>query len=221
MPLEQMRVDMHLHSDHSRDSVLRVAYLFRSFQKTGILPLICDHNSLQGSIAFQALLGPSGQADAYPLSEEIITSEGEVIGMYLSEEVSSGRPADETVDTIHNQGGIVIVPHPFDRFRKKVLHHSTLTDLIGEIDVIEGYNGRNLSTDANERAVAFANQHHLPISAGSDAHIPYEVGKTFVELDGFSTPQELCRSLWSGTITYRQANPLVHLATKMVKAVRR
>jgi predicted metal-dependent phosphoesterase TrpH len=104
---------MHIHSHYSLDSAIPVTAIVKCFRRTGILPLVCDHNSITGA---EKVFGEICAADpAIPriLAEEIMTADGEIIGLFLTEEIPPFLSADETLDRIHDQGALSIVPHPF------------------------------------------------------------------------------------------------------------
>lgn len=182
--------------------------------------MVCDHNTLTGSQHFAAVLKDINMDIPVILSEEITTCEGEIIGIFLNEEIPSQLTADETLDLITDQGGLAIVPHPFDRYRKKALVSAVLDNLIGKISLIEGYNGRTLNKDDNMKAVRYAQKHNCCITAGSDAHIPFELGKTYVEIAHFEGPEEFKQQLKTAKIHYKRANFGVHAITKIVKGIR-
>lgn len=218
---ERIRLDMHVHSHFSHDSINSVERLFRSYLSTGVIPIVCDHNSIRGSERLRSLMRENHIEVPYPLAEEIATADGEVVGLFLTEEVPRGLSCDETLDIIHEQGALVLVPHPFDVYRSKVLKRDVLERVVPRIHIIEGYNARNVRKKHNEQAVEFARLHHKPISAGSDAHTPLELGRTYVEVEPFDTPAELLEHLPHARIVFRKSSPAVHIITTLVKTVRR
>jgi predicted metal-dependent phosphoesterase TrpH len=144
------------------------------------------------------------------LAEEILTSEGEIIGLFLQKEIPAFMSADETLDCIRDQGALSIVPHPFCSFRSSVIRPDVLDRIIDRVDIIEGFNGRAVHLRDNDRARSYAARCHLPISAGSDAHSPEELGKTYVTLTPFSSPEELVREIRHAAIHYHRAPPPPH-----------
>ncbi|WP_394698842.1 PHP-associated domain-containing protein [uncultured Methanoregula sp.] len=177
--------------------------IVESFQKTGILPLVCDHNLTTGSeVVYHELT--SGDPDIPQiLAEEIMTREGEIIGLFLTGMIPPYLSAAETLDLIHDNNGLAIVPHPFCSFRRSsALKEETLLELAGRIDIIEGFNSRNTHDDEDRRAREFALCHNKPVSVGSDAHHQKDLGKYWLELEPFGTPEELMRSLGSVTVRF-------------------
>jgi predicted metal-dependent phosphoesterase TrpH len=213
----RIKVDMHIHSCYSGDSSLSIEDIAAVAQKSRIYPIICDHDSVRGSQeitkCFKKLKIP------FPaiLAEEISTSDGEIVGIFLSDEIPSGHSAAETCELIKDQGGLCIVPHPFDRFRKKTLRREVLDEIATMIDIIEGYNARVLLSRDNRNARDFAANTKKPVSIGSDAHSRRELGKCYGSLDEFDSAKTFLKSLKSMSIHFKKANPGVHLVTKIRK----
>ena len=147
---------------------------------------VTDHNTIAGGIRakefetgdFRVIVG-----------SEIATDRGEVIGLFLSEEVAPGN-FEDVVTAIRDQGGFVILPHPFDRLRSTALHPQP--EDAGQIDAVEGFNARCIFASDNRAAAEFGREHNLAVVAGSDAHFPAEIGRAGVRLDG--EPEECLRS---------------------------
>lgn len=194
---------MHVHSRYSRDSTIRVDEIAKTWQSQGIFSLVCDHDSIEGSVQVARAIQPAGDVPAC-LAEEISTTDGEVIGIFLSEEIRPRQSAAETIDRIHDQGGLVLIPHPFCRYRPHVLPAPVLEELIEKIDIIEVWNARTPVGEDNAKAAAFAEQWDKPVSVGSDAHTPKELGKTFMEMPRFDSPAELLASLRAATVSCRE-----------------
>jgi len=220
MASDNICIDLHVHSRFSRDSILSVEQIVRKYSKEDIIPVICDHNSLEGSKNVNPLMKTISNDVPNILAEEITTSEGEIIGIFLSDEIIPFKSARETIKEIHNQGGLVILPHPFDQFRKKCLADISREALINQIDVIEGYNSRNLSKRSDETAIAYAKQFNKPVSAGSDAHTPFEIGNAWTEMELFGDPKEFLCNLEKAVYFHKPSGFGVHAITKMVKLVR-
>ncbi|HVP94622.1 MAG TPA: PHP-associated domain-containing protein [Methanoregulaceae archaeon] len=154
------------------------------------------------------------------LAEEIMTIDGEIIGAFLTEEISPGQSAEETLDEIRSQGGISILPHPFCTYRRSAITSEARERISGDIDCIEGYNARILRETENIKAVMHARKYSKPVSVGSDAHTPFELGISYVTLAPFSTQYDLLKNLRAGAIVFRMTNPKIHYITKVVKAVK-
>jgi predicted metal-dependent phosphoesterase TrpH len=201
------KFDMHVHSSYSGDSANDPEAIVTSFRKTGVLSLVCDHNTTAGSAVVYHGIRRLAPDIPEILSEEIMTAEGEVIGLFLSDFVRPYLPARETIDIIHGQGGLVLVPHPFCSFRAGcALWRDVLLEIVHHVDIIEGFNARTPDDWENVAAREFAQRHGRPISVGSDSHLPENLGRFWLELEPFYTPGELMRSLSAGTVRY----PVLH-----------
>lgn len=211
-----MIVDFHVHTAASPDGELTVGRLIDAVRRRGLDAVaVCDHGSLAGSLAVAAeapfLVIPSS---------EIMTSEGEVIGWFLREDIQAGLPAEETVDRIRAQGALVCVPHPFDRFRRSALAPEALERVADRVDAVEGLNGRNLLAADDMAAVAWAEERGIAIVAGSDAHTYHEVGCVQTTLPRFSDAASLREALYEAERGGRRSSPLVHLRTVVRKRLK-
>jgi len=212
-----MKLDLHVHTWQSRDS--RSTYdeiIARAVEKGLDALAITDHNTI---------VGAQEMAERSPIpiiiGEEIRTPEGEIIGLFLREEVPRGLSPEETITRIKEQGGLVLIPHPFDRVRRgSALGEAVLQRVIDQVDIIEGFNARAIFPSDNVRAQAVAAKHGLPCSAGSDAHAPYEIGAAYVEMVPWSTPAEFLTNLQDARITGRLSGPRVRLSSTWAKMVR-
>jgi predicted metal-dependent phosphoesterase TrpH len=215
-----LRIDMHVHSSYSRDSVIPVRTIFQHWKKTGIVPLVCDHDTLQGSNRVMRAIHAEDPDLPLLLAEEITTREGEIIGLFLTEEIPPGLSAAETLDLIHGQDGLSLVPHPFCNHRGSVLSPVARNALADRIDLIEGHNARNLS-DADDRlAVVFACDLGIPFTAGSDAHLAMELGRVWMKVPPFDSPKGLLKGLAGAPFTFRRMNRGVHIISGVVKRLR-
>jgi predicted metal-dependent phosphoesterase TrpH len=156
-------------------------------------------------------------------SEEVKTSEGEIIGYFLSELVPKGLTPEETVKRIKDQGGLVGVPHPFDsmrtasRLRTEALDRLVQADLV---DILEVFNARSHNTQDNDRALHYAKKHNLAMSAGSDAHTLREVGRAYVEVPPFDTAEEFLEALRKGKINGIMSSRLIHIGSTFATVVK-
>lgn len=214
-------LDLHVHSWFSSDAATDPASIVRLWEKKGILSLVCDHNTIAGAEAVCRELARRSEDIPLILSEEITTAQGEIIGVFLTEEIPAGLSAEETLDRIREQGAVSIIPHPFCSYRSSTLRRETLYDLIGRVDILEGYNARIIRSGENEMAQECAARYGKPVSVGSDAHTPFELGRCFMEMAPFSGPKEFLTSISDASVRFRAMHPAVHYLTKMVKAARR
>jgi predicted metal-dependent phosphoesterase TrpH len=188
----KVRLDLHVHSVYSFDGSIDPASLREVCARRGLDGVaVTDHDSLQGGLAFASEL-----PDLLIIpGEEIRSREGEIIGLFLREEIPPGLSAPQTMRLIHEQGGVVVVPHPFDLVKLKRMTSRRLLELREHIDAIEAVNGKPRYWGANRRAGEFADAACLAVTAGSDAHIPEHVGLVYTEMEEFSGASEFLASL--------------------------
>jgi hypothetical protein len=219
-PDDRILIDLHVHSRYSADSAIPIGSLVRCWERHRILSMVCDHDAFEGSLALiRELRGIRAEVPEIP-SMEVTSAGGEIIGLFLNEEIPPGLSAGETVDLIRDQGALVLVPHPFCTYRSRVLRQPLLDTLSGGIDAIEGYNGRNTRDEDNLAAVEYARERGFPVTAGSDAHTPVELARTWMDLEPFETPKEFLAALGSARIHYQRMHPGIHAVTKVVKRVK-
>lgn len=194
--------DLHMHTRWSHDCSIDVDELLAHAEGDGLGAIaITDHNVFGG--ALEALERVRSRNLIVIPGEEIKTAgDGEVIGLFLQEEIPRGLTFAETIAAIRAQGGLVYVPHPFDRLHA-IPAPATLHRHLAEIDVFEVYNARLLFEAYNEEAVRFARKYNLTAAAGSDAHVLQGVGTGGVRLRRFEGPEEFLVSLRSAEILRR------------------
>jgi hypothetical protein len=213
-----LKADFHMHSHFSPDSEMAPKRIVRKCQKVGLNCIaVTDHNTTRGAFAAREL------ADFMVIiGEEVGTSEGEVTGLFLEEDIPRGLTPTETAKRIKDQGGLVSVPHPFDRFRSSVITSKGLEEVLPYIDIIEGFNARNNLDADNRKAQEFAKEHNLITSGVTDSHTTIELGRTYVEMPEFDgTPEGFLESLAQGTIHARKMTPLIHVVTTLTKIEKR
>ncbi len=169
---------------------------------------IADHNTIAGALKMKEIAPFS-----IIVGEEILTSDGEVIGFFLSQEIPSKLSMEETIARIKAQDGLVCIPHPYDRLRLSVFRDQVFDDIMPEVDIIEVFNARSLSPGSSTRAWQLAQKYGKPASAGSDAHTLPEIGNAYVEMPEFNGKDEFLASLAKGKISGNKSNPTVHFAS--------
>ena len=217
-PPGRICLDMHVHSHYSSDASTDPKTIARGWHQYGILPIVCDHNSIKGAEATYRLIRERSPGVPVILAEEILTSEGEIVGLFLNGEIPPYLPAAETLDLIADQGAISIVPHPFCTYRSTAIRRETLEELGHRIDIVEGYNARNVTRQANFEALRFAENLGKPVSVGSDAHTPFELFSSYAILEPFDAPAALIRNLRSAEVRYRKVHPSLHRISKRIQA---
>ncbi len=201
--------DLHMHTKWSHDCSIEVDELLDHAEAEGLGAIaITDHNVFGG--ALEAVERSRGRKLIVIPGEEVKTkNQGEVIGLFLSEEIPRGMSFGETVEAIRAQKGIVYLPHPFDRMHA-IPEPATIHRHLSEIDVFEVYNARLLFENYNDEAVRFARKYNLLAGAGSDAHVLAGVGTGVVRMRRFSGPEEFLVSLHSAEVL-RRPKSLVYL----------
>lgn len=209
--MKRVRVDMHTHTEHSKDSTTRLDR-FRDAAAAAGLDVVCvtDHDTIDGALRLREMDVPFRVV----VGEEIASRDGEIIGLFLSEGVPPGLSVEETIRRIHEQGGIAYVPHPFSRNRLRHLRRTALERVVRRLDAVEVYNAREAFAADNRRALAFALEHGLPGGAGSDAHRPNELGRAYVEIADFETPAGFLAALRAGEVSGRLSGVRAHLGTR-------
>jgi hypothetical protein len=217
-------VDLHTHSSASFDSLADPGRLVERARQLGLTHLaITDHERLEGAQRARQLGGDDLQVI---VGEEVRTREGDLIGLFLERPVPPGMDAAETAEAIREQGGLVGLPHPFDRFRasggsRAKDAEESLLALAACVDYVEVHNARAYR-DANPRAEAFAARHGLPGVAASDAHSVMELGVASTVLPGrFTTAPELLALLPGASFLAGRASFYVRLWTPLAKLVQR
>jgi glycosyltransferase involved in cell wall biosynthesis len=207
-------VDLHMHTDHSYDCATPVEVLLAEARARGLGAIaITDHNEISGALEARA------KADGLTVivGEEVKTAEqGEVIGLFLEEKIPRGMTLQETIAEIKRQGGLVYVPHPFDRMHS-VPDYEHLLSVIDGVDAIEVFNPRIAITEFNEEAVRFAAKYRIPAGAGSDAHVPQGLGSVRIRMRDFDGPQEFLQSLRDADIIRNPASLLYVQALKFLQ----
>lgn len=206
-----MKIDLHTHTRCSKDSLMQYDRIITAVQRAGLDGIaVTDHNELHGALEL-ASIAPFLVIPA----EEIKTSQGEVIGLFLDERIPPGLAPLETVERIHEQGGIAYVPHPFDEVRGSRIRREALEEITPHVDVLEVFNARNAIPSYNARALEYARRHNLLAGAGSDAHTYSEYGRAYVDIPPFEGPQEFLASMRQGRWRGRLSSPLVHVRTRV------
>lgn len=210
-----LKADLHLHTAYSLDCSVSLEEMIEACRKKGInCVAITDHGNITGALKMK---------DIAPLKvivgEEILTTEGEIIGFFLQEGVPSGLSPEETIQRIKAQGGLVSVPHPLDRMRFSALRRDALQRIAPQLDIFEVFNSRTPLYQDSERASAFAHRNGLPATAGSDAHTIEEIGNAYVEIPDFNGPQEFLDSLRHGKVVGERSSFVVHIASTYFRLV--
>ena len=207
-----------MHTHFSPDSDVAPERLVARCLEVGLNCIaVTDHNTVDGAFAVREIA-------PFPviIAEEVASAEGEITGLFLQETIPVGLSPQETVRRIKDQGGLVSIPHPFDRFRGHVISRAALDEILPDIDIVEAFNSRNSLPGDNRKAEQFARENGLIVSAVSDAHTTYELGRTYMEIREFDgSPEDFKLALADARIVSKPVTPLVHVATTLTKLRRR
>ena len=192
-----IKADLHIHTTYSGDSEITPEQLIAQAQEAGLDCIaVVDHNTVAGSLQVAAMAPPF----IVITGEEILTSEGEIIGFFIKETIPPRLSPEEAIQLIHAQGGLACVPHPFDRFRSSAMQHHALERIAHLLDIVEISNARTLPFQNMSRPRQFATRHGKPAGAGSDAHTLAEVGRAYVKMESFQSPPEFLEALYGGVV---------------------
>ncbi len=192
IPQKRIRIDCHCHTGASFDCRLTPEQFVFDAVTAGLdAAIICDHNTFAGVEAVQALSPPFRVIRG----REISTRDGELLGLFLTSPVPAGKSARETIESIHAQGGLAVVPHPFAWTALHRLRREKLIDATPYVDAVEGANARNEIARADYRAQRLAVRFAKPITAGSDAHERRRVGSGYLEMEPFADAADFLAKL--------------------------
>ncbi len=214
MDKTQYKVDLHSHSIISHDGGI-TAEEYEKLLSSERLDCIAitDHNETSFARIMQQKHG-----DKIIIGEEITTTEGEIIGLFLQETIPAGLDAVETVNRIRQQDALVYIPHPYEIFRKG-LQQSSLDKIKDEIDIVEVFNGRGQVRGKPEESLAFANLHQKSQAASSDSHCIMGMGKTYSIVAEMPTQKSLKRLLINPELSRKRA-PMYTLLCPLVNRIK-
>jgi predicted metal-dependent phosphoesterase TrpH/glycosyltransferase involved in cell wall biosynthesis len=214
-------VDLHMHTDHSPDCATPVEVLLETARDRGLGAIaITDHNEVSGALEARELAREIEGLKVI-VAEEVKTAEqGEVIGLFLEERIERGLTMAETIAEIRRQGGLVYVPHPFDRLHS-VPDYEHLLDMVEEIDILEVFNPRVTLTAFNEEAKRFARKYRIVPGAGSDSHVAQGLGSVRLRLHDFEGPREFLEAMRDADITRKHKNLVYVQALKFLQTAGR
>ncbi|MFN8445819.1 MAG: PHP domain-containing protein [Caldilineaceae bacterium] len=175
------KVDLHSHTIYSRDCLTRTTALIEHARQVGLNKIaVTEHNRLDGALRAKELA-----PDLVIVGEEIKTTHGEIIAYFVTQEVPKGLSPEETIDRLRAQGAVISIPHPLDSIRRTAMGRENVLRIIDRVDALEVMNARCVRPKDNEDAAQLATQHGKLATAGSDAHVLYEVGRCYLEIPPF------------------------------------
>lgn len=208
-----LTTEFHCHTAFSRDSLTRIEALLNACRQKGIDRLaITDHNTIAGALRAKEL-----DPGRVIIGEEIMTRQGELLALFVREEIPAGLSPLEAISRLREQGAFISVSHPFDVLRKGHWKLPALLEITPLVDAIETFNSRCLWPASNWKALAFARRHGLRGTAGSDAHHLSEVGNAVLRLPAFEDAQSLGSALDEARASLHLSAPWVHFFSSYAK----
>jgi predicted metal-dependent phosphoesterase TrpH len=208
-----IKADLHIHTCYSADSLTPLEKIVERCPVLGInCVAIADHNTIAGALKLSQMA-----PFKVIVAEEILTSGGELMGLFLSERISQGLSPQETISRIRSQGGLVAIPHPFGRSLPCHANVLTSAEILSQVDIIEAFNSRTPFSSSIARARRLAEEQRKAASAGSDAHTLAEIGRAYVKMPDFDGPSDFLNALAQGEIFGEKSSYLAHLASTWAK----
>jgi predicted metal-dependent phosphoesterase TrpH len=205
-----LSVEFHSHTIFSKDSLTRPRKLVETCRRKGIdRVVVTDHNTIAGARAAQAL-----DPELVIVGEEIMTTRGEILAAYMTEEIPAFLSPQETIKRLKDQGAFISVSHPFDRMREGGWKEEDLLEILPQVDAIEVFNSRCVNPNFNRRARAFAEKHGVAGTVGSDAHAVFELGRSLLLLDQFKGPDGMREVIQKGIPKVKWSPPWFHLSSR-------
>ncbi len=205
-----LKADLHIHTKYSMDCQTPLDKIISRCQELGINCIaIADHGTAEGGLEIQKIA-----PFKVIVAEEILTTEGEIMGMFLKETIPSGITPREAVKRIREQDGLVNIPHPFETIRGSALKDRAIDEIAEDIDLMEVFNSRSPFPSNTNKARAFAAKHGIPGSAGSDAHSIQEIGNAYIEIPDFNNKEEFLKALMQGIIRGKRSGIFVHFSSQ-------
>jgi predicted metal-dependent phosphoesterase TrpH len=210
----RINIDLHVHTKYSKCAILNPAEIEPLALKRGLDAVaITDHNTIDGALEVKN----HAKRIKVIIGEEIKTTKGEIIGYFLNKQIPPFLTPEETIKEIKRQGGLVSVPHPFDRLRSSRLETKTLEKILPNIDMIEIFNSRDILTGQDFGLIEKACQMGTIPVAASDAHLSVEVGKSYISIEDFETAEDFLENIKKSQYVKRKSPFWVHLVTKALK----
>ena len=203
-------LEFHCHTSASKDSLSEPRDLVAACRRKGIDRLVVtDHNTIAGARLAQAL-----DPELVIVGEEIMTTQGEILAAFVSEEIPKGLTPQETIRRLKEQEAFISVSHPFDRWRSGGWREENLLAILPLVDAIEVYNSRCMLPRFNREARRFAEKHGVAVTVGSDAHAAFELGRSLMVLDPFEGPEGLRNVIRMGSQKVKWSPPWFHFSSR-------
>lgn len=208
-----LKADLHIHTEYSMDCSMPLEKIINRCLELDINCIaVSDHGTTEGALKMQQLA-----PFTIIVAEEILTPHGEIMGLFLKENIANGLSVEQTIAEIRAQDGLVCIPHAFDIFRPSALGEKIVEEIAEQIDVMEVFNARSPLLRSSAKAKAFAEKYGMAQSAGSDAHTLNEIGNAYVEMPEFNGRDNFLQALVKGKVFGHRTNPLAHFSSAWEK----
>lgn len=215
--MDPLRVEFHCHTIFSKDSLTRPERLVSAARQKGLQRVIVtDHNAIGGALRAHQI-----DPQLVIVGEEIMTTRGEILAAFVRDEIPAGLTPRETISRLRDQGAFISVSHPFDEMRNGHWQLPDLLEILPLVDAIETFNARCMNPVFNTRAQAFAHEHGIPGTVGSDAHTAFELGRATLTLENFTDADGLRRVICQGKAQERLSSPLIHVTSRFAVTVKK
>lgn len=216
---KKIRAEFHVHTRYSKDSILNKYFILLKCKINKIKVIaITDHNEIDGALKYQKFLKKYGIEVI--IGEEILTKDGEIIGLYLTRKIKEGQSIEETINQIKEQGGLIYLPHPYDEKRfKTVLNPKKQKEFKKFFDFIEIHNGRNISNKFDEKQKEIQVKLQIQPIIGSDAHSFIEIGRNYIIMEK-PKKETIKQCVKEGIFVEKKCIKIMHEITKLVRIIK-
>ena len=205
-----MYIEFHCHTIFSKDSLTSPRRLVETCRRRGIdRVVVTDHHTIAGALAAREI-----DPELVIVGEEILTTKGELLAVYVTDFVPPHLSPQETIRRLKDQGAFISVSHPFDRLRNGSWKEDDLLEILPQVDAIEVFNSRCMNPKFNHAAQAFAEKHNVPGTVGSDAHAAFELGRSLLLLEQLEGPDEMREVIRKGIPQTKLSPPWVHVLSR-------
>lgn len=210
-------VELHSHTYYSMDCLTRFEEIMHVCKQRGVDKIaITDHNTAEGALAFHQIA-----PELVIPGEEIFTTKGELLAYFVTETVPPKLTPMETIKRLRDQGAVISVSHPFDKYRKGAWRQEDLDEIIEHVDAIEIFNARCLSLTENQLAQDYAKKNNLRGTVGSDAHTLMEYGQSTLQMTPFVNADEFRVALQTAETNMKLSPFFVHFGSTFAKWTRK
>ena len=208
--------DLHTHTRYSKDCRTSLKRFLSTCEKRGLDRVaVTDHNTIAGALRLKEM-----DPERIIVGSEIKTTHGELMALFLHDPIPTGLSPQATIKHVREQGAVVGVSHPLDELRREAMGYDTLLTVVDQLDFIEVFNARCLFSRYNRAAREFAEERGLLMTAGSDAHSAWELGRGVTLMPSFDSPTSFLESLRAARIQGRMAPSWVHFLSRYAKITR-